>query len=59
MDSQEGDANTPSRMLSSGRPVASHDMTVGGLMKVLADFMAERGSRDLDRLTACPVPGMT
>ena len=35
MDSQEGDANTPSRMLSRGRLVVSPDMTVGDLMKVL------------------------
>ena len=59
MDSQEGDANTPSRMLSRGRLVVSPDMTVGDLMKVLADFMAEHGSRDLAKLTACPVSGMT
>ena len=57
MDSLEGDANTPSKMLSRGRQVVSPDMTVGDLMKVLADFMAEHGSRDLDRLTACPVSG--
>ena len=39
--------------------MVSPDMTVGDLMKVLADFMAEHGSRDLAKLTACPVSGTT
>ena len=59
MDSQEGDANTPNRMLTRGRLVVDPDMTVADLMKVMADFMAEHGTRDLAKLTASPVSGMT
>ena len=59
MDSQEGDANTPVRMLTRGRLVVDPDMAVADLMKVLDGFMVEHGTRDLAKLTACPVSGMT
>ena len=59
MDCQEGDANTPIRMLTGGRLVVDPDMAAADLMKVLADFMVEHGTRDLAKLTACPISGMT
>ena len=63
MDSQEGDAHTPNRMLNvqwRGRLVVDPDQTVADLMKVLSDFMAEHGTRDIVKLTACPAgTGMT
>jgi hypothetical protein len=52
----DGDATTPR---ARGRLMADSNITVSDLMKPLADFMTEHGTRDLAKLTACPVVGVS